>query len=303
MKIGVTGGTGFIGSTLCRKLASDGHQLTLFGRSEKRAKRVVPEAHFVKWSAEEGPATDSLLSGFDAFVHLAGEPIAAGRWSACRKKWISESRILGTRSLVEGFHRCKDAPGVLISSSAIGFYGNRGDVALVEDSPPGEGFLPDVAVRWEEEASKVTDLGTRLVLLRTGIVLSREGGALSKMLAPFKLGLGGRLGSGTQYMSWIHLSDQIGLIDFALKSSSLKGPLNASAPQPVTNLAFTKELGRVLNRPALFRVPGFVLRLVLGEMGNTLLLEGQKVLPQKALSAGYEFRFPELREALNDLLK
>jgi len=233
---------------------------------------------------------------------LAGEAIAAGRWTPQRKKRISDSRVLGTRNLVEGFLRCGSFPGVLISSSAVGFYGDRGDEELGEDSPPGIGFLPDLSVKWEQESTQISSLGSRIVLLRTGVVLSTKGGALCKMLLPFRLGMGGRLGDGRQFMSWIHLSDQVDLIVFAIKNTSIEGPLNATAPNPVRNLEFTRQLGKTLHRPTWFRVPGFALRLALGEMADALLLEGQRVMPRKAINAGFQFRFPELPEALEDLL-
>jgi len=257
----------------------------------------------VEWNARNGPAKDELLGGFDAFVHLAGESIAGGRWSARRKKLITDSRVLGTRNLAEGFQRCGSAPGVLISSSAVGFYGNRGDEELDERSSPGTGFLSDLSVSWEKEANRITSLGSRLVLLRTGVVLSTTGGALFKMLPPFRLGLGGRLGDGKQFMSWIHLDDQVDIIEFALKNRSVEGVLNATAPNPVRNIEFTRQLAEILHRPTLFSVPGSLLRLALGEMADALLLEGQRVLPRKAAEAGFRFRYPELSKALLDLLE
>jgi len=214
---------------------------------------------------------------------------------------ISESRIRGTRDLVEMFSHCGDPPKVVISSSAIGFYGNRGGDALDESSAPGNGFLSDLCVRWEGEASRFEELGSRLVLLRTGVVLSPREGALAKMLLPFKLGLGGKLADGSQFMSWIHHDDQLSLIDFAMREESLEGPLNATAPLPVTNAEFARKLGQVLNRPVWLSVPHFVLRLALGEMAKALLLEGQRVLPRKATKAGFKFRYGELSDALTDL--
>lgn len=301
MRIGVTGGTGFIGARLCRKLLETGNDLVLFGRDREKANTVLPGAEFVKWCASTGAAKNSTLTGFDAFVHLAGEPIAGGRWTSRRKRVISESRIQGTRDLVEAFRRCGDPPKVVISSSAIGYYGNRKGEELDESSAPGSGFLPDLCVRWEEEASRFAELGSRLVLLRTGVVLSSRGGALAKMLLPFKLGLGGSFADGKQFMSWIHDDDQISLIDFALSEKSLEGPLNATAPVPVTNADFARKLGQVLSRPSWLPVPRFVLRLALGEMAEALLLEGQRVFPRKAMKAGFRFRFRELSEALTDL--
>ena len=302
MRIGITGGTGFIGSTLCHDLARAGHDVVCFARNQEKVQALFPQVDFALWDAKKGVKDDSLLSGFDAFVHLAGASIAGGRWTAKRKLEIEESRVLGTRNLVESFRRCGEVPEVVVSASAVGFYGNRQTQELDEESPRGEGFLAEVCSRWESEAYVVSDLGSRLVLLRTGVVLSPAGGALAKMLLPFKLGLGGRLGSGGQFMSWIHLDDQIELIKFALAYRGLDGPVNAVAPLPVTNLEFTKTLAGVLRRPAVFPVPAFLLRAVLGEMADALLLQGQRVLPRKLMSAGFKFAHPELKDALSDLL-
>jgi uncharacterized protein (TIGR01777 family) len=235
-------------------------------------------------------------------VHLAGEPIARRRWSRKQKQLIRDSRIIGTRHLVESWRQCAQPPRILISASATGFYGNREAEELDETSQRGDGFLADVCEEWESEALAAVNLGVRVVLLRTGIVLDREGGALAKMLLPFKSYLGGALGSGEQYMSWIHLEDEIRLIRFALRESKIKGPFNATAPNPTTNLHFTTELCSVLNRPQMPAVPEFALRAVLGEMGKALLLEGQRVFPRKALEAGFSFKHPNLGEALQDIL-
>jgi len=262
----------------------------------------VPAARFVEWNVRKELVKADLLSGFDAFVHLAGESISAGRWTSEQKTRINDSRVLGTRNLVEGFRQCGAAPGVLISSSAVGFYGDRGDEELSEESPPGIGFLPDLSVRWERESTRISSLGSRIILLRTGVVLSTLGGALRKMLLPFRFGLGGSLGGGRQFMSWIHLADLVDLIVFAIKNQSVEGALNATAPNPARNLEFTRQLGKTLHRPTWFPVPGFVLRLALGEMADALLLEGQRAVPRKAMNAGFTFRFPELSEALQDLL-
>lgn len=302
MRIGVTGGTGLIGTALCRRLVHEGNELVLFGRNRAAARDLVPAARFVEWDVQKQLVKRDLEGGFDAFVHLAGESIADGRWTPRQKRRIRDSRVLGTRNLVEGFGECGAAPGVLICSSAVGFYGDRGDEELDEESLPGSGFLSDLAVNWESEAKRISSLGSRLVLLRTGVVLSDLGGALRKMLLPFRLGLGGRLGDGRQFMSWIHLADQVDLIVFAIKNQSVEGALNTTAPNPARNLEFTRQLGRALGRPTWFPIPGFVLRLALGEMADALLLEGQFVLPRKAMSAGFTFRFPELTEALQDLL-
>jgi uncharacterized protein (TIGR01777 family) len=257
----------------------------------------------VQWSAKAGVEDKSRLAGFDAFVHLAGAPIAGGLWTARRKREIEESRVCGTKNLVEAFRGCGEAPDVVVSASAVGFYGSRGDEELDEDSLPGLGFLAEVCSKWEAEASRISELGSRVVILRTGIALSPSGGVLSKMLLPFKLGLGGRLGNGRQFLSWIHLDDEIKLIKFALVCEELAGPVNATAPVPVTNLEFTQTLAKRLRRPALLPVPSWVLRTVFGEMAEALVLEGQRVLPRKADAAGFRFDHPKLAGALSDLLR
>ena len=301
MRITVTGATGLIGRSLCRRLLAQGHQVIGLSRKPPPDKEASDSVKWLTWRMDGDPVPAAALEGSDAVVHLAGESIASGRWNAAHKRAIKKSRIEGTRDLVAEIGACSDGPQVLISGSAIGVYGDRGDEELDESSPAGQGFLAETCLAWEGEATRAAaDL--RIVVLRTGVVLSREGGALAQMLPPFRLGLGGPLGSGSQWMSWIHIEDEIGLIQLALEDSSLAGVLNGTAPQPATNRVFTKTLGRVLRRPAFLPVPALVLKILLGEMAQALLLEGQRVLPGRALDLGYQFRFPTLEEALTDLL-
>jgi len=247
-------------------------------------------------------AYPARLDGVDAVVHLAGANIAAGRWTPARKAEIRRSRVEGTRSLCEALSRLAHPPTVLVSASAVGYYGNRGTETLTEESPAGTGFLADVCRAWEAAAQPVSQAGIRVVNLRFGMILSPLGGALAKMLLPFKLGAGGRIGSGEQFMSWIALDDAIGAIQYALGEESVRGPVNAVAPAPVSNTDFTRTLARVLRRPALFPLPAFAARLLFGEMADALLLGGARVMPARLQAAGYGFRFPELEGALRHLL-
>ena len=297
MNVGISGGSGLIGRALCDHLGRSGWGVTVFGRTP------VKGHAFIEWDILGGPAPVNALTGLDGFVHLAGEPIASGRWSEERKRLIRESRILGTRNLIAAVQASPDPPGVIVSSSAVGFYGSRGSEELSENDPSGTGFLAEICRDWEAEALQAKNAGSRVVLLRTGIVLSPEGGVLGKMLPPFRIGLGGKLGTGDQYMSWIHVSDHLRLIKTTLSDSRFEGPVNATSPGPVTNREFTNSLSRTLRRPAWFTVPGPALRLALGEMAETLLLEGQRVVPRKALELSFEFRFPKLQPALKQLLQ
>lgn len=294
MRIGVTGASGLIGRQLTAKLTASEHEVVVIGRTP------VESFEFVEWDARKG-APDLASWGLEAVVHLAGEPLIGSRWTSEKKRRIRETRVSGTRHLLEALEKCEDA-ALLISGSAVGYYGDRGEEKLTEEDSAGSGFLAEVCVEWEREARRAERLGMRTVLLRTGMVLSADGGALQKMLPPFKLGLGGKLGSGNQYMSWIHMADEVGLILFAL-DSQISGPLNATAPEPVTNAEFTRQLSKQLHRPSLFRVPKVALRLAMGEMAEEVLLGGQRVYPRKATEAGYAFRFSALSEALEDLLE
>jgi hypothetical protein len=302
MRLGITGATGLIGNALCRTLNPGQHQIVVLSRRPEKARLQFPSAQCIGWNATSAPTPQPALEGLDAVVHLAGESIAAGRWNSRRKEKIRESRVAGTRNLVTLLGQLKNPPEVLVSGSAIGYYGPRGDEPLGEDAPPAEDFLGQVCQQWENEAKRATESGIRVVLLRTGLVLSDRGGALPKMLPPFKMFIGGPLASGRQWMSWIHIRDQIGAIQHVLSNREVKGPVNLTAPGPVTNQEFSKTLAGVLKRPALFRVPGFVLRLLFAEMAEALLLNGQRVLPRTLQQSGYEFQFPKLKGAFENLL-
>src|SRR5690242_10746750 len=295
MKVAITGASGLIGSALARSLREHGHEVVALVR-----RPVAPGANEIQ-SDPNGPPHMATFSGHDAVVHLAGESVAAGRWNARRKSRIVNRRVAGTQWVAASIARANPKPRVFISSSATGYYGDRGDELLTEMSPSGSGFLADTCRRWEAAAQPAAAV-TRLVVLRTGIVLSREGGALAKMLAPFKLGLGGRIGSGKQWMSWITLDDLVGLVEHSLATESLHGPVNGVAPKPVSNEEFTRTLGRVLHRPTIFPMPAFAARAAFGEMGQELLRAGQRVQPAAALASGFHFRYPELQAALEHVL-
>jgi uncharacterized protein len=297
MNITITGATGLIGKRLSELLASEGHSVCSLSRAAPREAGRFTEAF--SWDAEKGPPPEEALARADAVVHLAGETISQ-RWTPEAKRRIRESRENGTRRLIEGLSTLSRRPAVLVSGSAVGFYGSRGDEILTEDAPPGEGFLAQVCVDWENQAILGESLGMRVVRLRTGMVLSPNGGALARMLPPFKAGLGGRLGSGNQWMSWIHLEDLVRLIRFLLEQP-VAGPVNATAPNPVTNAAFTRMLAGTLRRPALFPVPRFALRILFGEMAG-ILLDSQRVIPEVARAAGFHFEYPEVEAALANLL-
>ena len=295
MKVAISGATGLIGTALREGLAAEGIQIVALSR-----KPSVPPLETTPWDVENGRFDASPLEQVDAVVHLAGEPIAQ-RWNEARKKAIRESRVKSTKLLVEGLKSLKRRPKVLVSGSAIGFYGDRGDEVLEESSPPGSGFLPETCQAWEHAAIAAMGLGIRTAVLRTGIVLSTRGGALKKMLPPFRLGVGGRVGSGKQWMSWIHIDDIVGAIRYILDKDDLMGAVNGVAPAPATNAEFTRALGRALSRPAFLPAPTFGLKIAFGEMAS-ILLEGQRVAPKKLLETGYRFRFPELQGALSDVL-
>ena len=300
MKIIITGGTGLIGTQLSEALTRDGHQLTSLVRSSKSSSTSAMT--FLRWDIERGEIDDAAkLEGHDAVIHLAGENVAGGRWTAERKRRIRDSRVNGTRLLVDTLARLNAPPTVFLSASATGFYGaDRGKETLTEASAPGEDFLARVCREWEAEGLRAEDFGARVVLLRTGIVLSPKGGALAKMLPVFKLGLGGKLGSGQQVMSWIALADELAAIRFALGNEAVRGPINLTAPHPVTNLEFTQTLGRVLSRPTIFAVPQFALQLAFGELADTVL-GSLRVLPSNLEAAGFRFEFSNLENALRHL--
>jgi|SRR5579872_15389 len=303
MQVALTGATGFIGSRLVDRLLKKGHTLRILTR--RRHIGFAPAEHsnervrWFFWDVTASRPPRECLEGADAIVNLAGEPVAQ-RWSGSVKNKIRASRVEGTGNLVAAMRELSQPPRVLVNASAIGIYGARGNEVLAEDSSPGSDFLARVCLDWEQAAREAEEFGTRVVLLRNGIVLG-QGGALQKMLPVFRAGLGGRLGSGKQWMSWVHVEDSLGLIDFALGCESLRGPVNGTAPNPVTNAAFTQQLAELLHRPTLFAVPPFVLRLLFGEMAS-VMLASQRVLPVAAKKAGYVFAFPELPATLQKIL-
>ena len=297
MNVAVSGSSGFIGSALVPSLAAGGHRVLRLVRG------VVPGADCIRWDPSGAGVRDvSLLEGLDAVVHLAGENIAGGRWTERRKAEIRRSRVDGTRRLVEAFGKLARPPKVLVVASAIGFYGDRGGEVLTEESPAGHDFLAQVCREWEAAAAEAAKLGVRVVSPRFGIVLSPDGGALQKMLLPFRLGAGGKVGSGQQNWSWIALDDVVGAIQHALVSEALAGPVNVVAPAAVTNADFTRVLGRVLRRPTIAPLPAFAARLMLGEMADALLLASARVVPKRLQETGYPFRYPDLEGALRHLL-
>ncbi|MEO8650535.1 MAG: TIGR01777 family oxidoreductase [Acidobacteriota bacterium] len=298
MKVLITGASGLIGKALQKSFEEKGFEMLLAGRGETQA------ANEIKWTVDEGFAEPGRLEGLDAVIHLAGENIGGGlRWSDEKKKAIRDSRVLGTRSVVDAISDLKTRPKAFISGSAIGFYGDRGSDELVESSRPGDTFLAEVCRDWEAESRRAEDAGIRTVVVRTGIVLSKDGGALATMLTPFKLGVGGVVGSGEQWMSWIALDDVISIVNYAIENEHLRGAVNAVAPHPVTNREFTKTLGEVLYRPTILPLPEFAVNLVFGEMGDALLLDSTRVIPKRLEEAGFEFKFTELKQALENALK
>lgn len=299
MKVLITGASGLIGKAVQRSFAEKGYEMLLAGRGEPN------KANEIKWSVEDGFREQDLgrLEGLDAVVHLAGEGIAGLRWTDEKKKAIRESRVKGTHNLVNTLAELDKKPKVFIAGSAMGFYGDRGDEIVTETSKVGDNFLADVAKEWEAESRRAEDSGIRTVLLRTAIVLSKDGGALATMLTPFKFGVGGVVGSGKQWMSWVSLDDVVGIINFALENEHLRGAVNVASPNPVTNEEFTKTLGEVLYRPTFLPLPEFAVNLMFGEMGDTLLLNSTRVEPKRLKDAGYEFKFPDLKSAIENAVK
>ena len=296
MRVLLTGSSGLIGHALLAVLTADGHKVVCLTRSQSHA-----GGRHITWDPSAGIIDPDDLEDFDAVVHLAGESIV-GRWTPEKKKRILDSRVKGTQLLCESLAHLRKRPMVLVSASAIGYYGDRGDQVMDEESSAGSLFLSEVTKAWEAATEPAKRHGIRVVNLRIGFVLSKSGGGLAAMLRPFKLGVGGRVGSGRQYMSWIAIDDVVGAISYAILSDSLHGPVNAVAPNPVTNREFTKTLGRVLWRPTLFPLPVFAAHLVMGELADNLLLASTRVEPARLLASGYEFQFPELKGALRHVL-
>ena len=300
MKIIVSGSSGLVGTALIDSLRPEGHAIARLVRSGSAA-TADATSKMIRWEPPTGSIDLAAMEGADAVVNLAGASVAGGRWTAARKDMLRRSRVDATRHLVTGLAQLKEKPRVLVSASAIGYYGDRGDEILTETSAPRNDFLAQLCRDWEAEAAKAEHEGIRTVMLRFGIILAPHGGALQKMLRPFRLGVGGRLGNGLQWMSWITLEDVVALIRYALEKDSARGPVNAVTANAVTNAEFTSILAGVLHRPALFPAPRFALRLALGEMADALLAS-QRVMPEKLNRIGYAFRHPQLKEALGSIL-
>jgi len=298
MDVAITGASGLIGRALTASLRGDGHRVVAFRRGG------VTEGDTIGWDPDAGRIDAPALEGLDAIVHLAGEGIAEKKWSEDHKRRIRDSRVRGTAALAAAIASRERKPRVLVSGSAIGYYGNRGDEVLTEESAAGSDFLAEVAKAWEAETAPATEAGVRTVLTRTGIVLAGHGGALKSMLLPFKLGIGGRQGSGKQWMSWIALDDEVGAIRFAIENETVSGPVNLVAPNPVTNAEFAATLGRVLHRPTFLPTPMLPLKLRYGtELVETLLLVSQRVAPAQLQAAGYQFSFASLEDALRAAIR
>jgi hypothetical protein len=299
----VTGATGLIGRALYLRLIEKGYQVVIFSRNPSKAQRNVPgAAEYVTWNPKQHGEWASALNGAYGIVHLAGAPIFGKRWDEQYKAEIRDSRVISTRVLFSSLIAAQHKPAVFVSGSAVGYYGPRDDTRLDESAAPGDDFLAQVCVEWEKEAIEAEELGIRTVLLRTGIVLDRKEGALPQMMLPFRFFVGGPILPGTQWLSWIHLVDQVELIVMALEDERVRGPLNATAPEPETNSRFSATLGRVMGSPSWLPAPGFGLKVVLGEVAD-LVVEGQRVIPQKALDLGYQFQYPTAEEALRNLLR
>lgn len=297
MKVLITGASGLIGTALQESFNDNGFEMLLASRKEPK------DATHIQWDMETGFSDAEKLEGIDAVVHLAGENVSGLRWTEDKKKAIRDSRVLGTRNIVDAISKLKSKPTVFVSSSAIGFYGERGDDEVTESSAAGDNFLAGVCREWEAESRRAEDAGIRTVLLRTGIVLSKDGGALGTMLLPFKLGVGGVVGSGKQWMSWISLDDHVSAINFAIENENMRGAVNSVAPNPVTNEEFTKTLGEVLYRPTFLPLPEFVVSMAFGEMGDALLLASTKVIPKRLTDAGFDFKYPGLKGAIEHAVR
>lgn len=301
MRVVITGGTGLIGGALARDLAAAGHDVVILTRDPARSGELPAGMRAVQWDARTAEGWAALLDGDTGVVNLAGEGIGTGRWTAAKKRRIRESRVEAGRAVLAAIRQAAEKPRVLLQGSAVGYYGRSGDAIATESHPPGEDFLAQVCVDWEASTAEVETLGVRRAVLRSGVVLSKEGGALPRMALPFRLMAGGPLGNGRQWLPWIHIADEVGAIRFLLERDDARGPFNLTAPRPLTNRHFSRVLGKALHRPSLMPAPGFALRLVLGEMAD-MLLYGQRAVPHRLLEHGYVFRHPEALGALRDLL-
>ncbi len=298
----ITGATGFIGRALCKELHGK-HEVVALSRDAESARQSLGDtATVVQWDAQTPAGWDCEADGAHAIINLAGENIASGRWSQARKSQILQSRLDAAQAVVEAVRGLRNRPKVVIQASAVGYYGAREDERLDEDSTPGEGFLAGVCQQVERSVEEFENLGVRCVVIRTGVVLGRGGGALPRLILPFRFYLGGHLGSGRQWFSWIGLDDEVGAIRFLMENVNLRGVFNLTAPNPATMKEFCQILGKVLNRPSWLNVPAFAARLALGEMADEMLLAGQRVLPRRLLAAGFSFKYPDLQKALSDII-
>jgi uncharacterized protein (TIGR01777 family) len=302
MRIVLAGGTGFVGGALRESLVEKGHELVILTRRSSLENQPVLRTRYRHWNPPQSGTWENEISGANAVINLAGEPIVGKRWTNEQKQKLAQSRIGATQAMVRAIQMARKKPFLFLNASAIGYYGPRGDEELTEEAPPGQDFLGETCKTWETEALRAEEFGIRVVRLRIGIVLGESGGALSKMLFPFKLGLGGPLGSGRQWMSWIHLKDLIGLINFLIERKEIRGAVNGTAPNPVRMREFAETLGDALRRPAFLPMPGFLLKVLLGEMAD-VLLKGQRVFPTRARAAGYAFQFSDLQPALEEIIK
>lgn len=291
-----------IGAALCNALIDRGYTVVGLSRDASAASSSQPAVQWHQWEPTRERPPSEAIEGADAVINLAGEPINQ-RWNEAVKERIAQSRIKATANLVDGITTADDPPGTLVSGSAIGYYGNRGDELLYEDAPPGDDFLADVVIEWEAAANAAASQGVRVVTVRTGHVLDPKGGLLGELLTPFRMGVGGPIGDGRQYMSWIHRDDEVGILLWCLENGEVSGPVNGTAPNPVTNREFARELGRAVKRPAVVPIPGFALGVLRGPEFGKVLQEGQRVYPKVALDGGYEFKQPELAGALANLLR
>ena len=302
MRVIITGGTGLIGRALADNVAGDGHQVIILTRTPERDISLPDGVSLVGWDGRTAEGWGSLVDGADAIINLAGESIAEGRWTAERKRRIRESRVNAGQAVVEAVEAAQDKPQVVIQSSAVGYYGPRGNDRVTVETPAGDDFLAQVASEWEASAASVEDVGVRRAIIRTGVVLTQDGGALPRLLLPYKFFAGGPIGDGKQWLPWIHMDDEVAAIRFLVENGDASGPFNLTAPNPLTNADFSKVLGKVLGRPASLPAPAFAMRMAFGEM-STVLLDGQRAVPQRLLDLGFTFSFPEAEAALRDLLQ